>query len=298
MPTPRYAHIAIATDFSEPAERAVAIGADIAQRSGAEVTLLHVFDPSPYVLLLEPRSPDQAEQAMGNAARKELERLAGEHLENVERVRSVALRHASAPAGICDYAREHDIDLVVVGTQGRTGLARVLMGSCAARLVRHAHCDVLVVRGDTSDWNVRHIVAPTDLSDNASSAIAAAGQIHETFGGELSLLHVLDETVPLPSLETVGLANTATLARRLKEDLEEIRTSLFSGDDTVSSHVMVGETPAPGICRSAKDDDAQLVVVATHGRSGLAAMLIGSVSEQVVQQAPCPVLTVRGKATS
>lgn len=297
MTSPRYGHIAIATDFSEHAERAVVIGADIAQRSGADVTLLHVFDPSPYMQLLEPRSPDQAEQAMGDAARKELERLAGEHLKGVERVRTAALRHASAPAGICEYAREHDVDLVVVGTQGRTGLARVLMGSCAARLVRHAHCDVLVVRGDTSDWNVRHIVAPTDLSDNASAAIAAAGQIHETFGGRLSLLHVLDETVPIPSIETFGLANSDTLARRLKEDLEGIRTTLFVDDETISSHVLVGETPAPGICRWAKEHDAQLVVVATHGRTGLAAMLIGSVAEQVVQQAPCPVLTVRGKTS-
>jgi len=292
--TPRYAHIVIATDFSESAERAVAIGADLAQRSGAEVTLLHVFDPSPYMLLLEPRSPDQAEQAMGDAARKELERLAKEHLTAVERVRTIALHHASAPAGICEYASKHGIDLVVVGTQGRTGLARMFMGSCAARLLRHAHCDVLVVRGDTADWNVRHIVAPTDMSENASAAIEAAGQIHQTFGGELSLLHVLDETVPVPSAETFGLADTKTVAGQLKRDLEKIREERFAGDDTVSSHVLVGETPAPGICRWAEEHDAQLVVVSTHGRTGLAAMLIGSVAEQVVQQAPCPVLTVRG----
>lgn len=298
MSKPRYARIAIATDFSDHAERAVVIGADIAQRSGAEVTLLHVFDPSPYMLLLEPRSPDQAEQAMGDAARKELERLSREHLGDVERVRCVALRHASAPAGICDYAREHGIDLVVVATQGRTGLARVLMGSCATRLVRHAHCDVLVVRGDAAEWSVRHIVAPTDLSDNASTAIAAAGQIHDAFGGTLSLLHVLDETVPVPSSETFGLADVSTLADQLKEDLEAIRTNLFAGDDRVSSHVLVGETPAPGICRWAEEHDAQLIVVATHGRTGLAAMLIGSVAEQVVQQASCPVLTVRGTPTS
>ena len=171
------------------------------------------------------------------------------------------------------------------------------MGSCASRLVRHAPCDVLVVRGDTSDWNVRHIVAPTDLSENASSAIAAGAQIHQTFGGSLSLLHVLDETVPVPSSETFGLADTSTLARQLHEDLENIRLSLFPGDDEVHSHVLVGETPALGICRWAEEHDAQLVVVATHGRTGLAAMLIGSVAEQVVQHAPCPVLTVRGKPT-
>jgi nucleotide-binding universal stress UspA family protein len=293
--TPRYAHIAIATDFSDHSERAIAIGADLAQRSGADVTLLHVFDPSPYMLLLEPRSPEEAEQVMGDAARKELERLAKEYLGGVERVRAIALHHPSAAAGICDYVGKHDIELVVVGTQGRTGLARVLMGSCATRLLRHAPSDILVVRGDTTSWEDRHIVAPTDLSENGSAAVDAAAQLHEAFGGKLSLLHVLDETIPVPSTEGFGLADTTSVAKRLKKELDEIRGQHFGDDDTVSSHVLVGETPAPGICRWAEEHAAQLLVVATHGRTGLSAMLIGSVAEQVVQHAPCPVLTVRGK---
>lgn len=295
--TPRYAHIAIATDFSEPSEAAIAVGAELAQRSGADVTLLHVFDPSPYMLLLEPRSPEEAEEAMGSAARKELQRLADSHLDAVERVHTVALRHPSAPAGICDYVAKHGIELVVVGTQGRTGLARILMGSCATRLLRHSPCDVLVVRGATDGWSVRHIVAPTDLSENGSAAIDAAAQLHEAFGGKLSLLHVLDETIPVPSAEGFGLADTGAVAKRLHEELVAIQRKRCADDDTVDSHVLVGETPAPGICQWAKDHDAQLLVVSTHGRTGLSAMLIGSVAEQVVQQAPCPVLTVRGSVS-
>ena len=293
---PRYGHILIATDFSEMAEQAVVAAADIAQRSGAELTLAHVFDPSPYLQLLEPRSPDEAEQAMGASARKELDRIARAELGGVERVHTVAVRNPSAAAGICDHAAKHDVDLIVVGTRGRTGLVKMLLGSVAARLVRHAPCDVLVIRGDVT-WPVHHIVAPTDLSDNSSRAVEAAGQMHGTYGGKLSLLHVLDESVPVPRGEGYGLADPEELAKKLHEKLEALRAQMLPERENVEVVVRPAGSPIAGICDYADDNDVDLVVVATHGRTGLAAMLIGSVSEHVVQESTRPVLVVRSNVT-
>jgi nucleotide-binding universal stress UspA family protein len=295
--TPRYAHILIATDFSEASTKAVRFGAELAQRSGAEVTLAHVFDPSPYMRLLEPRSPEEAEQAMGGAARDGLERIVETHLQNVERVHTVALRNPSAAAALCAHAGDHDIDLVVMGTRGRSGIVRMLLGSCAARLVRHAPCDVLVVRGEV-DGKVDHIAAPTDLSENGSAAIDAGGELHDDYSAKLSILHVLDQSVPVPSSQGFGLVDTATLSKQLEGELSAIVETRFEGQSDVSVVVRVDTSPSAGICTWAEENAVDLLVVSTHGRTGLSAMLIGSVAEHVVQEAPCPVLTVRQPVTS
>ncbi|MCA9620001.1 MAG: universal stress protein [Myxococcales bacterium] len=171
----------------------------------------------------------------------------------------------------------------------------MLLGSCAARLVRHAACDVLVVRGDTDVWHTERIVAPTDLSDNGSAAVVAAGELRRSDSDVLTLLHVVDESVPIPSNRVFGLAKPEDVRARVLTQLEAMRDERFGAASTVTCAVRLGESPVQGICNFAREDGCGLVVVATHGRTGLSAMLIGSVAESVVAEAPCPVLVVRNE---
>lgn len=142
-------HILIATDLSEPSEPAVEAGAELARRFGARVTLVHVFDPSMLAPPAAIPSPKRVEETLARevsaAVRVELERVAREKITGVETAIEV-LEHRHVASAICEYAQENGVDLAVVGTHGRTGIAHLMIGSVAEKVVRHAPCPVLAVR--------------------------------------------------------------------------------------------------------------------------------------------------------
>jgi nucleotide-binding universal stress UspA family protein len=139
-------HILLTTDFSDASEEAVLKAAELARADGAKLTVLHVRRHPP-------AAPEAVvpSDAIATAAdleaddRRALNDLASTLLSEVEDVSLVTVEHVSAPVGICNYADRHDVDLIVIGTHGRTGMPRLLIGSVAERVVRHANCPILVV---------------------------------------------------------------------------------------------------------------------------------------------------------
>ena len=292
MPTP-YAHILIATDFSEHAAHAVEVGATLARKAGAKVTLAHTFDPEPYSRLIEPGAAAQAERAMRDAAMKGLETLReglGEGLE----VELAAFRSGSAARGLCAFAEEKDVSLIVVGTRGRGAIMRVLVGSVAERIVRHAHCDVLVARGAGDGWQLERVVAPTDLSEIASEAAKACVDLKGAFDCAVTLMHVYDDDVPIPAADGLELASSDEVKAGLEKELVALADEV--GIDA-ALELLVGEHPADVVCEWLGEHNIDLVVVSTHGRTGLARMLVGSVAERIIRYAPCPALAVRTTPT-
>lgn len=142
-------HIVVASDLSESSHSALETAAFFARTHGATLELLHVFDPSPYVPVALPASGSQlmaqAAKEMRDTAEKSLEELAQVALPGLD-VKVVCVRREDAGAAIAEHAKAARADLVIVGSHGRTGLKRVLLGSVAERVVRLAPCPVLVVR--------------------------------------------------------------------------------------------------------------------------------------------------------
>jgi universal stress protein A len=136
------------TDFSPPAEAAVHAAADLARDSGAELTLVHVYQwpipPLPEVQIVRP----ELLQDTLSALEQDLAAARAAALEKGAPRVDTLLLEGSAWHRIVDAARERGADLVIVGTHGRTGLRHVLLGSVAEKVVRHAPCSVLVVRRD------------------------------------------------------------------------------------------------------------------------------------------------------
>jgi len=136
-------HILACIDFSEHSTRALAEVGEYARANGSKVTLIYVSDPQGFIppqAILEPASKtDDA------AHRAELGKLRDQHLSDVPVELDVVADHAPAKA-ICDYAETHGVDLIVVGSHGRGGMERWLIGSVAERVVRHATSNVYVVR--------------------------------------------------------------------------------------------------------------------------------------------------------
>ena len=148
--------ILVATDLSEASEPALRTGAAYARHFGAKLALIHSFDPAPFVAPVAVPGPGDVMQSLmedtQQALRKELEEVQQKVLADSEgklEVEHVIVRHPVPWQAVVEEAERRKVDLIVVGSHGRTGIKRVLLGSIAERVARHASCDVLVCRSDS-----------------------------------------------------------------------------------------------------------------------------------------------------
>jgi universal stress protein A len=146
--------------------------------------------------------------------------------------------------------------------------------------------------------DIRHILAPTDFSEYSKKAISDALELAQTFGAKLSLLHVV-ELPPYP-IEgfvppTMGADLLGDLERQASAELAQVLPDAQEAKVEVTRAVAIG-SPSQKIVETAEAEHVDLIVMATHGRTGLSHLLIGSVAERVVRTAPCPVLTIRPPA--
>lgn len=196
---------------------------------------------------------------------------------------------------IISYAEESDIDLVVAGTRGRRGLQRLLLGSVAEEVVRTAPCPVLTVRaGDrrTSAGAVRNILAPVDFSEGSDMAVQHAKEIALTYGAQITLLHAVEE-VMYPSAYGMEIADIPgpEVVSRVEKSL-----AAMARDEIGYEHVVVDSVIgyAPSVILDYEEEhDVDMIVIATHGRSGLERLLLGSVTERVVRRSEAPVFVVK-----
>jgi nucleotide-binding universal stress UspA family protein len=202
-------------------------------------------------------------------------------------------------------ARAEDSDLIVVGTRGKTGLAHVLLGSTAERVIRGAPCPVLTVRMEPADTKqeegalsrpvtLERILVPVDFSACSLDALEYAVVVAQQAKASLMLLHVL-EPVSYGLDFTLGHSRTRELVREnWTKRLEDLASSLKVTDIPVEVRLR-GGLPADSILDSAQTLPCDLIVMGTHGRRGISHAISGSVAEAVLRKALCPVLTVRSQ---
>lgn len=143
---------------------------------------------------------------------------------------------------------------------------------------------------------IQRMLSPVDFSDNSEHALRYAVALAETFGAELTLLHVVAPIMAaLPgetALPETLLTDLDELADACRERLAQLAGKLAASGLTVQHKVLNG-VPFVEIIRYARESGMDLIVMGTHGRTGLGHLLIGSVTERVVRKSPCPVLTVK-----
>ena len=155
--------ILVATDFGEPSDAALAYGRELARAFGATLHVLHVADDvyvrlggDAYVAVL----PD-LQKDVEDAARQKLDELLVDNDPNPVAIKKVVVTSSATALCIVDYARENNIDLIVVGTHGRGAVAHLFVGSVAERVVRTASCPVLAVRQHEHDFVVPDALTTT-----------------------------------------------------------------------------------------------------------------------------------------
>ncbi len=293
--------ILVGTDFSAESEVALDHAVRMARHVGAELLLAHagtVIDTADAALAPE------------SAALLEYERIVAEHAaenrahlaELVARVRQSGVNAAEQivngfpDTGISEAADELDVDMVVMGTHGRTGLKRILLGSVAERVVRLCRRHVMVARplqgGQEAGYS--RVLVPTDFSPRAELALEIALELVAA-GGQIELLHAWS----LPAL-----TGSLVPSRVSESALEPVRKSLDAGarekgEALIARHprpsvqmalTIVNDSAAHAIDKAAAGHD--LIVMGGHGRRGLRRLILGSVAEATVRHAPCSVLVV------
>lgn len=273
--------IAVPTDFSRHAAHAFEHALMHARHFGATLHLLH--------MLTEPDAETVQDRLDAFLAPYDLDDLT---------VESHLLRGDDPAEAVLDYASETGIDLLVLGTHGRRGLMRLMMGSVAETILRRAPCPALAVReheDNTRPEPPENILLPVDLSEHSRTALPAARHLAATYGARLHLVYVVED-VPLPPAYGVPPAASPSPPMNVEAHAEQALEQLSPQEDDLDvpteTHLGAGLVVSE-ILRVVEEHDIDLVVMASHGRSGLARVLMGSVTEEVLRKAACPVFVTR-----
>jgi nucleotide-binding universal stress UspA family protein len=288
-----FTRLLVPTDFSPPSDAALEAARALAGAFHGSFGLLHVSEN----MFLRAKVTDPHDVQL--AATMHLnDRLTSDDRERFQA--TAVMERSENPADeIVRYARTHDIDLIALGTHGRSGLNHPLMGSVAGRVARTAPVPVLTVRTAHKGEHAmfKRILVPVDFSAPSVAALEYARVLAEKFGASLRVLHVVEEefvTGPLGS-DMYMPPSSAEGVLRLHEAQQRLAAFVTDHDRThlrATTDAIVG-SGAGTIVDYAASNRFDLIVMGTHGRAGLAHLVMGSVAERVIRTAPCPVLTVR-----
>lgn len=294
-------HILCPVDLSTTSARALGYALALARRHGARLTVLHVHQMM--MLPLEsvgsfagptlPAVLSDAERAQLDAALTHF--VAGQAAPDI-RVTTALVDDVNVPAAILSHVDTAGADLVVIGTEGRSGFQRLMLGSVAERVLRKATCPVLTVPPHApaapSLDSLREVLCPIDFSASSTAALQWAASWGGKAGARVTALHVVEmppEAADPPLVEYTALRDRLT--RNAHQTMADTLPGSIRQLERFDEQVTVGR-PAAEILRLAETRSADLIVMGVRGRSAVDLAFFGSTTHQVVRRAACPVLAV------
>ena len=294
-------HVLVTHDFSSCSSQALDYGIEFAVMNRAALHFLHVE-----MLHGDVKLPDEKNKTKAQLLRENLKKDIWESMErqgyrhtDLELITYTVLRDVAAAPAIIQYCHDYDIDLIVMGTHGRRGLSRKLLGSVAEEVVRLAPCTVFTVREQIDfkplEEAVSVIEVPVDFSDHSRTALAYAKDLADTFQARLDVLHVVEERLH-PAFYNTGVMSVydiePDIEAKVLNELQQLVAEAEGPACEVQYTVLRGH-PIKEILHWTESQKSDLIVVATHGLSGLERAVLGSVAERIVREATCPVVTVK-----
>lgn len=278
--------ILVPTDFSAQAENALKVAAQLAKRYDGEIFLLHLLE-LPLQLVEHTASGSGVSDTGGGdlpealffmkLARKRFDEiLEKDYLRGVPVHDTVEFHQAFD--GIMEISKEHNCDLIVMGSHGSSGFKEMFIGSNTEKVVRNSTIPVLVIKNDIEPFDVKNFVFATDFELENKHTLTSARNFANKIGATLHLLYVNTASNFLTSKDSTSLMNDFIEG----EELENYTLNIYN-DVSVEK----------GILNFAKSLDAGLVGISTHGRKGLAHFFNGSISEDIVNHANRPVVTFK-----
>jgi nucleotide-binding universal stress UspA family protein len=285
IPTTKLRNILFATDFSEASMHALPYVAVIAGKLSSSVYLCHIVEPNPLVFSAPEAAPSLYE-GMRNQAITQLEALAhSPELKDLE-PKTVVGEGAIGDA-LPNLVVEKKIDLIVMGTHGRTGMRRLLLGSAVEAVCRVATCPVLTVGPSLAPrpaTTFSRILFPTDLSDDSKRILPYLRDMAEEYQSAITVLHVMPE-------ELVQNPDAAKLAEPIRNTLRQTFESELSGLK-VEFSIGFGET-VETVLRTSRAKKVGLIAMGIHNAFLPGVQLRSSTAYRIMAGAHCPVLTYR-----
>lgn len=280
--------ILLATDASEFSSGAEREALTYAKTSGGKLFCMLVMEFKPEFLALAPQLLEESEKD------------AVKHLENLKKMAKkenvdcdVILREGQEPYKvIIEEADKKEADLIIMGRRGRTGILRLLMGSVTAKVVGHFKGKVMVAPRDSA-VNWKNILVATDGSEYGNAAVNEALTYAKKYGGTLKIVHVInimanfqeDSPVFVPQL-------IEDITNKVKSDLEALK--IRAEKEGVSAETFIKEDePYRAIVDLAEELKSDVIILGSHGRTGMQRLLMGSVTERVIGHTNCAVLVVK-----
>lgn len=317
--------ILVPTDFSGGSEVAYSVAQNIADTFGGVIDFIHVILTLKYVnesikrlgVPLDmnkdvyPHIIDESEQKLSNAMDDYLkEENKGKHIVKIERKASDA---------ITEYAHEHDYDMIIIGSRGKDE-THLIRGGTTERVIRKSKVPVFSVDDRFDENRVHNVLMPTDTSELSLIAFPLAVSMADTFNANLTLLHVIElygslsEDIPRSPIKGETVSIYEGIISRVNKFLTDKgydkihiqRTGVTFEDEVTitdgenSRSVQLFTKVEKGVSahyeiESYASENADIVVMATHGHSGFAHLILGSNAEKVAQHVKQPVITIRPK---
>ncbi len=274
--------ILVPTDFSKTAAMATDVAFDIAKKSGASIILLHVIEEATGGSFNVEGQVAYSNMTDQLFTLKMIEKAKAQMLKVVKDPRYAAvkvdgeLRLGNPFHGMRTIIAEHKVDLVVMGTSGKSGLSESLIGSNTEKVIRNSHCPVLTVQKKPTTSEFKSIVYATAMSKDEE---VFSRIVKKTQG-------YYDSTIHLVRINTPGDFQRDYV---VKDYMEKFAKSLGLKNFTIN--IFNDLTIEEGVIRFADQIDADMIAMATHGRSGFAHVIAGSVAEEVASHSKRPVLT-------
>ena len=279
------------TDFSEGSKQAARVATQLAAETNADLVLVHAWFISPLAFSMDAPFPPYVVQDMVDDAQRNLDTAVRDAIAGGAKNTTGQLVSGVPWGEIVELLEKQAFDLCVIGTQGRTGLERILVGSVAEKVIRHSPCAVLAVRPDSKIGAFKHVLVPTDFSDTATYALDLAGQVVNA-DGTITLLHVLE--LPVAFSGEVAPDFARDLDKRSAAALDASAARIKTARVTTRSRI--GYPGAQTLSTIEHDPSIDLVIMGSHGRTGIKRIVMGSVAEKVVRHARCPVLVARKRS--
>ncbi len=272
--------ILVPVDFSDQAKYACKVAASIANKTNSEVILLHMFDvPSETIDPGNSSGSSSGAQAiyyMKGVHKKFEEFMAFPFFEGL--VVKEDVRFHKAFEGVIEESKKLDVDLIVMGSQGATGLKEMLVGSNTEKVVRHSHIPVLVIKEDIDNFDVKDMVFASDFSEESKKTFPTVLEYRDLFNAKLHLLYINT----IHKFESTKKSN-----ERLYKFIDDYELTNYT------MNVYNDTTIEEGILNFSREVDADVIAINTHGRSGLYNLFSESISKDLANHALRPVMTFK-----
>jgi len=282
-----YDEVLCPTDGSEAADAALDVAIAVADAHGATLHVLNVADTNqPSLARIEGQVRDVLEGEGRDIVDDAASKARGAGVDVVSEV-----IQGGPSRTVCEYVTDQGIDLVVMGTRGKSTVKQIVLGSVTERVVRNGAAPVLVVPPESApEYPPERVLVGADGSQGSELAVDAAFDVGAETGATVHAVSILE-----PDLLGFDVRSTEAASERERRDetvLSDVRARASDRGVAVETAIREGGV-AEMLNEYADDNDIDLVVVGTHGRTGIDRRLLGSVTENLVRSASVPVLSVR-----